>query len=170
VTRLWWRCAAWCAALAVVAGAARAQESPEITPPSDWVRQPVDASHAQLAPNAKTVGKWSPLRLAAGDPTALYFAVGDSGGATLDAYAKKVFAAIPHGAANVRLSNTSACNGGTARAIAYDLPARNQRVDEAVAVGNPATIVAAYVRPLGSADDPHALAALGTICPQSVTG
>jgi hypothetical protein len=146
---------------------APAQETANVTPPHGWLRQPVDDAHAQLAPHARTIGKWTPVRLPAGDPTALYFAVGDAKGASLNVYAKKVVAALPAGAKNVNVTDSTGCQGAPTRRAAYDLPSSGVHVEEAVAVGETAAALAAYVRPASAPADPLALSALATLCPQS---
>ncbi len=128
------------------------------------MRTAIDSTHAVLAPNTRTVEKWVPFKTS--DMTlALYYAVGESDGTTLDAYVAAFKASLPAGATVTGNRPLTLCNKQAGRAITYQ---SGEIVgEEVLAAGDLVAVAARYERSATTAEDAKARDAVENICPQS---
>jgi len=140
-------------------------EASAFSAPAGWVRAEIDAAHAAIAPQVRTIEAWVP-----DDPAKakdeLYYAVGD-GGISLDAFAAEVKAALPTGAVVGEDKAVTLCDGQAGRYLAFTTP--TLAVDETIAVAGDFAAVARYERTAGSGEDPQARSSLLALCPQAET-
>ncbi len=152
------------AAAIVLVGAASAPEPSAFAPPSGWVRTVVDAGHASIAPRVRTVEAWVPSKATPAAP-ALYYAVGDGDGTTLDAYVDVVKAALPADASITEEKSLALCDSQTGHFIAFQTPKLS--IEETIAIGGTFAAVARYERGAGLPESSEARASVQSICPQA---
>lgn len=148
----------------VLVGATSSAQPSAFAPPSGWVRAAVDAAHASIAPRVRTVEAWIPSK-ATSAVRALYYAVGDDDGTTLDAYVADVKAALPIDASVTEKQSLALCDGQRGWFVAFQTP--KLAVEETLAVGGVVVAVARYERLAGSPESSDARTSVQSICPQA---